>query len=98
MSWLPAYVVIAIAARRPGRGADPNARMREGSTALTAAAYGGYADVVMQLLARHADPRAADQQGRTPLMAAALNGHIVELLRRVSADARRKASQSTASP
>jgi ankyrin repeat protein len=56
-------------------GADPNVRTRDGATALTAAAFGGYANVVKSLLERRADPAASDQQGRTPMMAAAMNGH-----------------------
>jgi ankyrin repeat protein len=52
-------------------GADPNARRKDGWTALHLAAARGYADIARLLVHRGADPDARDAQGRTPLQVAA---------------------------
>ena len=56
------------------RGADVNARDKQGTTALMAAAFGGHAATGRLLIERKADVNAADVSGRTPLMATALGG------------------------
>lgn len=65
------------------RGADPLMALEDGSTALIAASFGGYHEIV-ELLAQ-CDPQALTarfKNGSTPLMTAALNGYIsvVEVL------------------
>lgn len=65
------------------RGADPLMALEDGSTALIAASFGGYHEIV-ELIAQ-CDPKsltARFKNGSTPLMTAALNGYIsvVEVL------------------
>jgi len=55
------------------KGADVNAKRRDGWTALMIAANNGHADVVHALLDKGADVNAKDNDGVTALMAAAGN-------------------------
>ena len=52
-----------------------NARLRDGSRPLHAAAMWGYDAIIEALLARGADPNAGDRTRTTPLHWAAVNGH-----------------------
>ena len=49
------------------KGADVNARDKDGNTPLHKAVDRGFADVVKLLLERGADPNIRDRDGRTPL-------------------------------
>ena len=62
------------------KGANVNARDKDGATALLKAVVNGRRPVVSLLIARGADVNAKDNQGSTPLMGAAFNGHV-DLLR-----------------
>ncbi len=53
------------------RGADPEARDRDGQTPLLRAARFGRTGAALALLRHGADPKTVDRQGRTPLRAAA---------------------------
>ena len=81
------------------RGANPNAKNKEGSTALSRAAAAGHADVMRLLLDAGADP-GIPHFDWPPVRHAALNGHteaVLLLLRRgVSPDARVDAGGNTA--
>ena len=59
------------------RGADPAAMLEDGSTALIAASFGGYHEIV-DILAKASSHtvNARFKNGSTPLMTAALNGYI----------------------
>ena len=58
------------------KGADVNARDKQGTTALMAAAFGGHVPTGRLLLDRKADVNMADVSGRTALMATALGGDV----------------------
>jgi ankyrin repeat protein len=70
------------------RGGDPNARDKDGGTALMAAAMRGSMAMARELIAKGATVDAADADGLTALMIAARFGHaiIVEDLLRAGAD------------
>ncbi len=57
-------------------GATPNAAVKDGQTALIAAADGRQPEALRLLLARGALPGLCDNQGRTPLMCAAAAGDL----------------------
>ena len=69
-------------------GADQNATMQDGATALMDAALNGHLEVARLLLEAEADQNAATQGGTTALMDAALYGHleVVRLLLEAGAD------------
>jgi len=63
------------------KGADANAKVTDGRTALLFAIQNGaYTEVVKVLLARGADPNTKLSDGRTPLMLTADSPEIVTLL------------------
>jgi len=70
------------------KGADKNAKNKEGSSVLRLAAARGYADLVDILLAAKADVNVKANNGETALIAAADEGHaeIVERLLKAAAD------------
>jgi ankyrin repeat protein len=70
------------------KGANPNARDKDGRTRLHLAADEGRVDVVKLLLEYEADPNARGEFGRTPLHVAAQwgNADIVRLLLKYGAD------------
>jgi hypothetical protein len=70
-------------------GADPNARIEGGVTALIAAAFEGNAEIVQLLLTKGADVNAKTEKGITALMIAAGKGYqdVVKLLLAKGADA-----------
>jgi ankyrin repeat protein len=70
------------------RGANVNARDRDGWTPLIKAAQAGHAEMVQLLLDHGADMRAADNDGRTAWMLAAVGGHndIAEIFKRARAN------------
>ncbi|MDT8399724.1 MAG: ankyrin repeat domain-containing protein [Pseudomonadales bacterium] len=71
------------------QGADIDARLRDGSTALHQAVLGDHTAISLKLLALGADPASADRYGITPLYLAALNGNadIVAALLAAGVDA-----------
>ncbi len=75
-----------------GLGADPNARLKDGTTALGEAAGAGYSEVVKVLIASGANVNAKGFVGGTPLISAAAAGHrdVVALLLSSGADPRAK--------
>ncbi|PYU86306.1 MAG: hypothetical protein DMG08_30020 [Acidobacteria bacterium] len=80
-------------------GMDPNARIKDGNSALIAAAGSGHAETVQALLAGGADVNAKNMQGGTALLSAAGSGHadVVSLLLNKGADVKAKGpSDSTA--
>ncbi|WP_083232879.1 ankyrin repeat domain-containing protein [Endozoicomonas atrinae] len=58
------------------RGADVNARTKDGRTPLHNAAQNGHLEAIDALIARGADVNARTKDGRTPLHFAAQNGHL----------------------
>lgn len=70
------------------KGADANARDKNGYPALYFAAYKGHKDVVVQLIDKGADVNAKGNTGYTPLHGAAMGGRkeIAELLLEKGAD------------
>ena len=72
------------------KGADVNAKGRNGVTALMAASENGRRDVLQTLLAKGADVNAKTNDGATALMAACQNGHsdVVQALLAVKAGLR----------
>jgi membrane protease YdiL (CAAX protease family) len=70
------------------KGADPNAKDREGVSALMRAAYRANLETIWVLTERGADVNARDDEGLTPLMVAALRGNLsgVEALLEKGAD------------
>jgi uncharacterized protein len=73
-------------------GADPNARIEGGMTALIAAAYEGNGGIVKLLLDKGADVNVKTDQGMTALIIAAAKGHqeVVKALLAKGADANMK--------
>ena len=69
----------AAVAKALREGANPNARDKDGQTALIRAATKGKADSVAVLLRAGADVNAQDEWGRTALMHAARNGNASDL-------------------
>jgi len=69
-------------------GADPNAKDKNGMSALAYAAYLGNADVVKALLEKGADVDSKDNSGGTPLLGACMKGNddISRLLLEKGAD------------
>jgi len=65
------------------KGADIDARDKEGKTALMLAATKGHRDLTKLLLERRADPKLCDKDGKTALYWALENGH-----REIAADLR----------
>ena len=57
------------------KGADVNAKDKDGETALMAAALRGHTEIVQFLLNKGADVNAKRNDGTTALMAAAREGH-----------------------
>ena len=57
------------------RGANINAKNKDGQTALHGAAKNGHAETVSVLLDRGADIEAEDKDGKTPLYLAKINNH-----------------------
>ncbi|MFC2011448.1 ankyrin repeat domain-containing protein, partial [Chloroflexota bacterium] len=74
------------------KGADVNAKDKDGWTALFAAAYKGDPKTVEMLLTKGADVNAKDEEGLTALILAAQGGHtkIVEMLITKGADVNAK--------
>ncbi len=74
------------------KGADVNAKDKDGYTALMEASGGGHVDVVNLLLAKGADINAKDKKRWTALMEASFGGHgdVVELLLAKGADVNAK--------
>ena len=70
------------------RGADVNAKNKEGRTALMGAAFAGHTAIVQALLEAGADVNAKDERGTTALSAAAFRGHTatVQTLLEVGAE------------
>jgi hypothetical protein len=58
------------------RGADPNAKNKDGKTPLHVAAIRGSVDVARLLLQYGVDPNVQDERGRTPLHVAAIRGRV----------------------
>ena len=84
---------IALVSRELSRGADVNAKDRDGATPLPWAAWAGHKQVVELLIAKGADVNAkVDRHGMTPLHYAASRGHkeIAELLIANGADVNAK--------
>ena len=79
---------LADVSRLLSKGADANARDKNGYPALYFAAYKGHKDVVVQLIDKGADVNARGNTGYTPLHGAAMGGHkeIAELLLEKGAD------------
>lgn len=81
LGWTPLYVASEychhhIVKILLDRGANPNKRSRDGSTALHAAARKGSLPIVLELLrAPTVNAAAIDESGDTPLTVAASNGH-----------------------
>jgi len=77
------------------KGADADARGRDGWTPLIWASKEGHARVVEILLKKGADPRLSNQWGWFPLTWAAIQGHsaIVELLLKHGADVNAKSER-----
>ena len=73
-------------------GADVNAKLDRGYTALHYAAHEGHKEIAQLLIAAGADVNAKDDDGHTPLHQAAIDGHreIVELLIGAGADVNAK--------
>jgi ankyrin repeat protein len=69
-----------------GNASDPNARRKDGKTALHLAAARGYYDIVEQLIHRGADPGVRDGNGKTALDVA--SGDAIATLRRTDKIAR----------
>jgi len=67
------------------KGADVNAKWREGGTALMAAAVIGHADVMRVLLERGADVNSRNNEGHTALMLAIENVSDADAIRRLVA-------------
>ena len=80
-----------------GQGADVNAPMVDGSTAIHWAAYRDDPGTVERLLDAGADPSVRTREGVTPLHVAALQGHpgIIAALLEAGADARQRAPNRT---
>ena len=88
--------IVEILAKRAD--ADPNARTRDGRTALWTACYHGHVEAAAALVANGADPSVPDASGRTPLLAACATGSgtcarfllsgACDMPRRVDAEAR----------
>ncbi len=79
------------------RGADVNAKISNGSTALISAAGNGHTEIVAELLNREADVNAKTSDGFSALISAAGNGHtktVAELLNR-EADVNAKTSNGS---
>ena len=68
-----------------GAGADPNARNRDGGTALHAAAFLGRPDIVSVLLDKGADPQARSGNGELPADSARSNPDFVPFVARLLA-------------
>jgi|ETN07SMinimDraft_1059922.scaffolds.fasta_scaffold27627_4 ankyrin repeat protein len=79
---------IALVRRELSRGADVNAKDKDGFTPLHLAANKGHKEIVKLLIAEGADVNAKDDGGRTPLHGTAYWGRkeIVELLIAKGAD------------
>ena len=73
-------------------GADVNAKLDRGYTALHYAAHEGHKEIAQLLIAAGADVNAKDDDGHAPLPQAAIDGHkeIVELLIGAGADVNAK--------
>lgn len=67
--------------------ADPDARSKDGETALHRAAYWAKGDIVDVLLNAKADPCVRDRKGKTPMRKSYDNPNIVSALLRAKADA-----------
>jgi hypothetical protein len=68
-----------------GAGSDPNARNRDGGTALHAAAFLGRPDIVSVLLDKGADPQARSGNGEVPADSARSNPDFVPFVARLLA-------------
>jgi hypothetical protein len=76
-------------------GADPNAEINPGETALARAAWHGDTTYAATLLAHGALPDLADQEGSTPLIWAASNGNLetIQVLLKYKADPNHRDNQ-----
>jgi ankyrin repeat protein len=65
-------------------GANPNAKLQNGITALHVAAFNGHHNIITELIKLGADVNTRTNKGNTPLVSAAIKGHhlaAVELLK-----------------